>query len=77
MVVLNDADPARAEAAARSIGAAGGRAVAHPGAVGATELAEALTARAVSEFGRLDILVTNAGITFRHPPVNCGPGREP
>jgi NAD(P)-dependent dehydrogenase (short-subunit alcohol dehydrogenase family) len=61
-VVVNDADPALASAAARSIEAAGGRAVAHPGAVGATEVAEALTARAVSEFGRLDILVTNAGI---------------
>ena len=61
-VVVNDADQAHADAAARSIGAAGGRAVAHPGAVGATKVAEALTARAVTEFGRLDILVTNAGI---------------
>ncbi|MGH7759548.1 MAG: SDR family NAD(P)-dependent oxidoreductase, partial [Candidatus Dormibacteria bacterium] len=62
MVVVNDADPARAEAAAQSIAAAGGRAAAHPGAVGGSDVAEALIARAVSEFGHLDVLVTNAGI---------------
>jgi len=61
-VIVNDADQALAGAVARAIEAAGGRAAAYPGAVGATEVAEALTARAVSEFGRLDILVTNAGI---------------
>ena len=61
-VVVNDADAALAAAAARSIEDAGGRAVAEPGAVGTTAVAEALAARAVSEFGRLDILVTNAGI---------------
>lgn len=62
LVVVNDADAALAEDAARSIEAAGGRVAAHPGPVGAAEVAEALAARAVSEFGRLDILVTNVGI---------------
>jgi NAD(P)-dependent dehydrogenase (short-subunit alcohol dehydrogenase family) len=56
-VIVNDLDAEVAEAAARSIRDAGGRAVAQVAAVGSTEVAEALVQRAVSEFGRLDILV--------------------
>ena len=40
----------------------GGQAVAAPGAVGPSEVAEALVRRAVEAFGRLDVLVANAGI---------------
>ncbi|WP_113704190.1 SDR family oxidoreductase [Nonomuraea lactucae] len=58
-VVLNDVDAEAVEAAAKRIGP---RAVAEVAAVGSTESAEALVARAVSEFGRLDVMVTNAGI---------------
>lgn len=61
-VVVNDADAATAEAAAKQIGDAGGRAVAHAAAVGSAETAEALVGRAVAEFGRLDVMVTNAGV---------------
>ncbi|MDR7320550.1 SDR family oxidoreductase [Catenuloplanes niger] len=61
-VVVNDADEAGAAAAAAGIEAAGGRAVAAPGAVGPSDVAEALTERAVATFGRLDVLVTNAGV---------------
>jgi NAD(P)-dependent dehydrogenase (short-subunit alcohol dehydrogenase family) len=61
-VIVNDIDAEAAEAAARSITDAEGKAAAHVAAVGSTEVAEALVRRAVSEFGRLDILVTNAGI---------------
>lgn len=61
-VVVNDADAATAEAAAKQIGDAGGRAVAHPAAVGSAETGEALVGRAVAEFGRLDVMVTNAGV---------------
>ncbi|NEA23455.1 SDR family NAD(P)-dependent oxidoreductase [Actinomadura bangladeshensis] len=61
-VVVNDADAATAEAAAKQIGDAGGQAVAHPAAVGSAETAEALVGRAVAEFGRLDVMVTNAGV---------------
>ncbi|MFI6317011.1 SDR family oxidoreductase [Nonomuraea sp. NPDC050556] len=56
-VVVNDVDAELAEAAAEEVGA-----VAQPGAVGSAETAQALVDRAVSEFGRLDVMVTNAGI---------------
>lgn len=61
-VVVNDIDVGTASAAAAAITEAGG--TAHPiaGAVGDTETAEALVGGAVEQFGRLDILVTNAGI---------------
>jgi NAD(P)-dependent dehydrogenase (short-subunit alcohol dehydrogenase family) len=61
-VVVNDVDPAVAEAAVRTITDAGGTAVAEVVPVGTSEAAQALVDRAVTEFGRLDILVNNAGI---------------
>lgn len=61
-VVANDADAAAAEQVAAEASARGGSAVAEPGAVGATEVAEALAERAFKEFGRLDGLITNAGV---------------
>lgn len=61
-VVVNDADPAATAAAVKQIEADGGTAVAEPGAVGPTATAERLVDRAANTFGRLDVLVTNAGI---------------
>ncbi|MFC8718514.1 SDR family oxidoreductase [Kitasatospora sp. NPDC057198] len=61
-VVVNDVDAEAAAAAVEEIAAAGGRAVAEAGAVGSAESAEALVARAVDAFGRLDVMVTNAGV---------------
>jgi len=61
-VVVNDVDPAAAEAAVKLITEAGGRAVAHVGAVGSAAVADALVQKAVTEYGHLDILVTNAGV---------------
>src|SRR5690349_18038113 len=55
-VVVNDVDEVAEEVAAQI----GGKAVIAP--VGSTETAERLVAAAVEEFGRLDVLVTNAGI---------------
>jgi 3-oxoacyl-[acyl-carrier protein] reductase len=61
-VVVNDVDQAAVDAAVAGITAAGGRATGVTAAVGATETAELLVDTAVRAFGRLDVLVTNAGI---------------
>ncbi|MFE6164375.1 SDR family NAD(P)-dependent oxidoreductase [Streptomyces sp. NPDC056486] len=61
-VVVNDVDEAAAAQAVKTITEAGGRAVAEVAAVGTGEAADRLVARAVEEFGRLDVMVTNAGI---------------
>ncbi|MFC9359770.1 4-hydroxyphenyl-beta-hydroxyacyl-CoA dehydrogenase [Rhodococcus sp. NPDC057014] len=61
-VVINDVNQATADAAVADITAAGGRAVAVVAPVGSTETARALVTGAVDAFGRLDVMVTNAGI---------------
>ena len=61
-VVINDVDEATAAEAVAAIEAEGGRAAAVAAPVGPTETAEQLVRTAVDTFGRLDILVTNAGV---------------
>ena len=61
-VVVNDVNDETAAAVVDAIKAAGGRAVAEVVPVGTTAAAEALVARAVDTFGRLDVMVTNAGV---------------
>ena len=61
-VVVNDVEGDVAAAAVKSIRAAGGTAVAEVAAVGPADAAQAVVDRAVSEFGRLDVMVTNAGV---------------
>ncbi|XVU28818.1 SDR family NAD(P)-dependent oxidoreductase [Actinoplanes sp. CA-054009] len=58
-VVVNDIDQAAVDAAVAEVG---GRAVGVVGAVGDSATAERLVETAVKQFGRLDVLVTNAGI---------------
>ena len=61
-VVINDVDAATAAEAVASIVDAGGKATAVVAPVGPSETAKQLVAAAVETFGRLDILVTNAGV---------------
>lgn len=61
-VVVNDIDVERAGAAANQIREAGGEATAVGIPVGDSEAADALVSTAVDTYGRLDIMVTNAGI---------------
>jgi NAD(P)-dependent dehydrogenase (short-subunit alcohol dehydrogenase family) len=61
-VVVNDVDAGAAEETVAAIADGEGRAVAEVRAVGDSAAADALVERAVSEFGRLDVMVTNAGL---------------
>jgi NAD(P)-dependent dehydrogenase (short-subunit alcohol dehydrogenase family) len=61
-VVVNDADASAAAGAVAQIAGSGGKAVAEAGAVGPASVAERLVERAVAEYGRLDVFVTNAGV---------------
>ena len=61
-VAIGDLDPGPAEETAAAIRDAGGRAVAIPLNVTSAEQVEAAVTRAVTELGRLDILVACAGI---------------
>ncbi len=61
-VIINDVNAENAAAAVGQIEADGGRATAVVVPVGGTDAAKALVAAALDAFGRLDILVTNAGV---------------
>ncbi|MEO3795759.1 SDR family oxidoreductase [Nonomuraea sp. B10E15] len=61
-VIVNDVDAAAAAQAVAAITGSGGRALRVEAPVGSAEVADRLVATAVKEFGRLDVMVTNAGI---------------
>jgi 3-oxoacyl-[acyl-carrier protein] reductase len=61
-VVINDIDRAEAERTVRDLVAAGGTALANGDDVGTRKGCESLVAQCVSEFGRIDGAVNNAGI---------------
>lgn len=63
MVLLNDVDSDAAAKAAQTIRAAGGICQAFGGDVAVVETVRAMVAAAVDQFGRLDMVVCNAGLT--------------
>jgi NAD(P)-dependent dehydrogenase (short-subunit alcohol dehydrogenase family) len=68
-VVVNDIDAAVAQAAADEITAAGGKAVAVAAAVGTSEATQQPRRHGRRGFGRLDVLVANAGRAARQGGV--------
>jgi NAD(P)-dependent dehydrogenase (short-subunit alcohol dehydrogenase family) len=65
-VVVNDVRDGAAEAVAKEIQSAGGEAVAVHGSVADVDDAQRLIETCVESFGRLDVLVNNAGVLRRH-----------
>ena len=61
-VVVNDVSESAAAAVVAEIRAAGGRARAVVAPVGTSSVAQQLVDAAVGDFGRLDVVVTNAGV---------------
>src|SRR4051812_13382119 len=64
-VLVADVDRAGAEETVAEIGAAGGTALAVVGDLGDQQVVDDVAGRAVEAFGRLDVLVNNAGIMDR------------
>ncbi len=63
-VVVNDLDPEPAESVAEDINSAGGTAIAFPGSITGPGFPEQLLQAAVDQFGKINILVNNAGFTW-------------
>lgn len=63
-VLLNDLDQTLAHRAAATIQQEGGRCLAYPGDVSDVAFIQSMVDKAVAEFGKLTIVVANAGITI-------------
>jgi 3-oxoacyl-[acyl-carrier protein] reductase len=72
MVILNDIRPDRLERAAASIRELG-PCIAHPGDAADVDVARALVDRALAEFGRVDAIIANAGLTLWCDFFECEP----
>ena len=66
-VVVSARRADRLDAVVQEIAAKGGRAVAVPGDVSSVEDMQALVARAIDVFGRLDVMICNAGLGYYGP----------
>ena len=69
-VVVNDVDEAAVDDTVEALRAAGGDAVGHVGDVSTAEGADGLLGRALDAWGRLDVVVNNAGIARDRMLVN-------
>ena len=71
VVVAHHREPALAEATVARIRDRGGRAVAHDADGSEVDGVEAMVARTVHDFGRLDVCVANAGVTVWGAFLDC------
>jgi NAD(P)-dependent dehydrogenase (short-subunit alcohol dehydrogenase family) len=72
-LVVNDVNAASAASVADEIVALGGEAVASGDTVAEPSGAEAIVAAAVERFGRIDVMITNAGADRRGPVLDLDP----
>lgn len=70
-VAVNDLDAAKAEVVAAAIRAGGGDAIAAPGNAAKAESVAAVIAACVAAYGRMDVLVLNAGVAQRPTPIEA------
>jgi NAD(P)-dependent dehydrogenase (short-subunit alcohol dehydrogenase family) len=73
-VVVNDLDASSAASVVDEIVALGGKAVASHDTVGEPSGAERIVATGVERFGRIDVMITNAGADRRGPVLDLEPG---
>ena len=72
-VLVNDVDAGSAAGVVDEIVAAGGRAAASADSVATPQGAAAIVDRALEHFGRLDVMITNAGADRRGPVLDLTP----
>jgi NAD(P)-dependent dehydrogenase (short-subunit alcohol dehydrogenase family) len=72
-LVVNDVGAASAASVVDEIAALGGEAVASGDTVAEPSGAEAMVAAAVERFGRIDVMITNAGADRRGPALDLDP----
>ncbi|HET6921470.1 MAG TPA: SDR family NAD(P)-dependent oxidoreductase [Jiangellaceae bacterium] len=72
-VVVNDVDATSAESVVEEIGALGGEAVASHDTVAEPSRARRIVATGVERFGRIDVMITNAGADRRRPVLDLEP----